>query len=488
MRIPGWMFLIAVVALVGATAFCSLASFMFARDFVVRTRESGIDLPSIERALAARPSETPTLTPAPPTNTPEPGVTFTPAPPTDIPEEISVEEDPLDAIGTWNDPRRLTILVMGIDQRSAVMDDERAFRTDTMMLVQIDPINKRVGVLSIPRDLYVNIPGFRQGRVTTANYLGDLNELPGGGPGLAMETVRANLGVRVDHYVRINFEVFTRVVDTIAPNGVEVCVEEAIVDDFYPDEGFGFMSVRFDPGCQNLDAERLLQFARTRATQGGDFDRNQRQQKVVQALQREVLSPGGLTSIITQVPTLYTQLSENYRTNLSLDQILQLARLGTEISQDDITFGAITPLHVDFGTTEDGQQILIPRQNAIRFVIQETFNPAVQDLTLAELRQRAEDEEADIVIFNNTEMAGLAGNTRDWFTSRGVTISGVGNIEPPTGDPTYIRDYSGSPWTARYMAALLDLPVDAIQPGTDDLTTADVMIVVGEDIQSLLAE
>src|SRR5690606_34612896 len=116
------------------------------------------------------------------------GVTFTPAPteellPTNTP-------DPLGDIPEWNDPRRITILLMGIDQRSDAPEIEEAYRTDTMMIVQITPANDRIGVLSIPRDLWVDIPGYTAGRITTANYRGDLDRLPQGGPGLAMETVR----------------------------------------------------------------------------------------------------------------------------------------------------------------------------------------------------------------------------------------------------------------------------------------------------------
>lgn len=488
MRIPAWMFVIGLAALIGMTALCSVLSYTVAREFVVNTEASGIDLPSFQDFAAAQPTSTATIPPPTATNTPPPGVTFTPVPATDPDEGMNgtAADDPLAAIEPWNDLNRITILLMGIDQRTAV-DDPGPFRTDTMILVQIDPIQKRAGVLSIPRDLWVEIPGYRPARITTANYLGDLDRLPEGGPGLAMETVRANLGVQVDYFVRVNFEVFYAVVDTLAPNGVEVCPTERIVDEKYPDAGLGFMTVTFEPGCQRLQSERLLQYARTRATQGGDFDRNLRQQEVLKGVQKEVLSAGGILNFITQIPTLYTELAGSYTTNLPLDEILSLAKLASEIRQEDVTFRAINNLHVDFGVTEDGtQQILIPRQDSIRFVVQEAFNP-VTNLSLAELRQRAEDEEASIVVYNNTDTAGLAGQTREWLTGRGVTVSAVGNIEPPANvSAITIRDYTGKPWTARYLAALLGLPDDAIVPGRDGLTSADVMVVVGSDIQRLL--
>lgn len=114
-------------------------------------------------------------------------------------------EQPQDASGAgsagetgkylWNSSERVTVLVMGIDQRTGVELDT-AYRTDTMMLVTLDPLGKKAGMLSVPRDLYVQIPGFEgRDRINTANFKGDAQKLPGGGPALAMKSVTANLGI-----------------------------------------------------------------------------------------------------------------------------------------------------------------------------------------------------------------------------------------------------------------------------------------------------
>lgn len=527
MRIPGWVFfIVAMLALVGGTTLCSLVSYTATRDMVVDARNQGVDVPTLpdlvrfvldgdaidtggqtgmDVVVASQPTATPLPTAAPPTTeeaaTPAETDTSDAASP-EVPTDESVTETPTDDAATviaavddpddldipdLEDPRRITILVMGIDQRTA-SDDPGPFRTDTMILLQVDPVRERVGILSIPRDLWVTIPGFRQDRINTANFLGDSRALPGGGPGLAMETVRANLGVSVDKYVRFNFEVFYRVVDTIAPDGIELCVEEPILDEKYPDEGYGFMVVQFDPGCQQMDSERLLQYARTRATQGGDFDRNRRQQEVLRAIQAHVFSMEGLRSVLMQVPVLYTQLAGSYQTNLSVEEILQLANFASRIPQDRFTFGQISTLDVDFGQTEEGQQILLPRQRRLRFVVQQTFNPE-DDLTLADLRERAEAENSRIVVYNNTSIVGLAANSREWLTQRGVTVETVGNIDPPADvAEIVIRDYTGKPWTARYLAALMGLPESAVRAASDGLTSADVMVVVGTDVQRLLQE
>src|SRR5690606_25404646 len=319
MRLPGWVFIVGAVILVGMTALCSVISFTGAQRMVVDLSNRGLQVSSpVELArtlltnrdalsqsgatsgsafdafIAALPTATPTLAPA--TATLAPGVTQEAATP-----EPTATLDPMADIPTWNDPRRFTVLLLGIDQRTGVEDDEKYFRTDTMMVVNIDPVRKQAGVLSIPRDLWVSIPGFREGRINTANALGDANAYPGGGPALAAETVEANLGIDIDKYVLINFDVFTAVVDLIAPDGVEICIRETIDDPYYPDAGYGFIHVHFDPGCQRLDAERLLQYARTRKTQGGDFDRARRQHEVIRALIDEVLNAGGIANFVGQI-------------------------------------------------------------------------------------------------------------------------------------------------------------------------------------------
>lgn len=484
MRIPGWMFLIGVVAMVAATLVCSVAAYTTARQVAVDLGSSGVAVASFSDFLRAQP--TATLTPPPPpTLTPLPGETAPPA--TATPEQAAVPTGPTPTIDpmaaySWNDPRRVNILVLGIDQRTG---EEGAFRTDTMIVVSVDPVRRTVGLLSVPRDLWVPIPGFQPARINTANYLGDINAYPGGGPALAARTITENLGIDIDKYIRVNFDVFTTVVDLVAPNGVEVCPTELIDDPDYPDAGYGTIPVRFEPGCQRLDSTRLLQYARTRATEGSDFDRAARQQEVIRALQNEVLNAGGITNFFTQIPALWEGLSGAYTTNLTLDEILSLAVLASDIPRENVSSGTINTLHVNLATSPDGQQVLIPRYTAIRSLIQQVFNPQ-QDLSLDDLRARAEGEEASIVIYNNTDIAGLAGQTRDWMAARGVVITAVGNTPELTNGLTVIRDYTGNIWTGRYLATLLGLPADRIEPGSDGLTSEDVMIVAGTDMPSLL--
>lgn len=481
MRLPGWMLVLVALLLVAATAVCAVGSYGFARQIAVDLAGSGVSVASagFDEFLESQPTATPTT--APPTETPRPGET--PLPPTITPTVGPTPTiDPL-AGYQWDDPRRLNVLVMGIDQRTG---EDGAFRTDTMIVVSIDPVRKTVGMLSIPRDLWVDIPGYQPNRINTANYLGDSSGYPGGGPALAARTVTDNLGINIDRYLRVNFDVFTQIVNLVAPTGVEVCPNEAIDDDHYPDAGYGTINVHFDAGCQSLDAERLLQYARTRATEGSDFDRAARQQEVIKALRDVVLNAGGIVNFIGQIPALWDSLSGAYVTDLTLEEIIALGGLAGEVPRDNIQSGVINNLYVDLATTASGEQVLVPRYGAIRSLMDDVFNPRV-NVSQSELRDRASAENAEVVVYNNTDIPGLAGQTRDWLIGQGVAIPSLpGNIPEPGNTPTIIRDYTGKLWTARYLAALLGLPADRIQPGNDGLTSADVMIVVGSDMPQIL--
>ena len=385
-------------------------------------------------------------------------------------------------------PRKVTVLLLGIDQRSAgSMSEEQYFRTDTMMVAQIDPARRTAALLSIPRDLYVPIPGHEEARINTANVLGDAGGYPGGGPALAMKTVENTIGVQMDYYVLVNFSVFTTVVDNLAPDGVEVCIPQEIYDPTYPDEGDGFIEVRFEPGCQRLDAERLLQYARTRKTENSDFDRARRQQQVILAAQQEVVSAGGLANLARRAPALWSELGDNLRTDMELQTALDLALITTTIDSDNIQMGQINNLHTTFAKDDTGQDVLIPVPSSISALVQDTFN-AQADMTTDDLRARAADEQASIVILNNTTVAGLASSTEDWLSERGVQISSVGNAENPGGSAqTIIRDYTGNPWTARYIADVMGIPRENILPG-DGQTSEDIAVVLGTDAQQIIGQ
>jgi LCP family protein required for cell wall assembly len=514
MRIPSWLVaLMGFGALVLMTGICSVVSYGAVRGVVVDLWASGVEVnspaqiwqalsnPQAQRDATATPAvvavqTTPTITPivinpfATPTPTQETvaNALATPAPTDTVgetPAPIVATPDPR-ADYTWNDPRQIRILLMGIDERKGFTTD-RAYRTDTMILLNVDPVRKTAGLISFPRDLWVNIPNFTPGRINTANYIGDNAAYPnGGGARLAMETITANFGVSVNRYIRVNFTLFESVVDILAPNGVQVCIDQEIYDPKYPDEGFGTLEVRFSAGCQRLNAEKMLQFARTRATQGGDFDRAKRQQQALDAIRAEVLSAGGIANFVTQIPALWQELSDNYKTNLTLEEIISLGFLMGDIPRENITFAVVDNNYVDLGKAPDGADVLFPQTGRIADLIQRVLYPQIQ-VTQADLLARARQENAQIQVFNGTDTVGLAGKTQEWLVGKGVTVAGLGNATAHGGAPTVIKDYGNNRWTAQWLASVLGLSPDRIQPGTDGLATSGIVIVVGRDIEGIIS-
>lgn len=380
--IPQWFVMAWVVVFVAIAVGGSLLAYTFIRDRAAEL-DSVLELPELPQ-VGGGPDGQPIPTPTPdagaaPTGdlTPTPGAALEGEPTAEVAESTAEEsetlsEEALAAVAPWQDPRRVSILLLGIDQRAG---ETGTFATDTIMLLSLDPVGKTGALLSIPRDLWVQMPGLnRPGRINTANIIGDdINYPGGGGPAYAVKVVEKELGIPIQHYVLINFEVFTTLIDAIGP--VEVCPPEPIDDDQYPDGSYGTITIHFDAGCQELDAERLLQYARTRHGDS-DIGRASRQQEVILAVRDKVLSAGGVLALLPQVPALWRSVQDNIRTDLALDEIISLARTAESIPEGEIRQGQISFGEVELGTTADGEQILIPITSDIQALVQDLFRPA----------------------------------------------------------------------------------------------------------------
>jgi LCP family protein required for cell wall assembly len=269
-------------------------------------------------------------------------------------------------IRPWDGKERFTVLVMGMDRRPG--EPGTAFRTDTLILVSIDPNAKRVGLLSIPRDLYVDVPGYGLQRVNAAYALGEY-EGSGGGPNLAMQTVQYNLGIRVNDYVVIDFNAFIKIIDLIG--GVDVNVPTAIHDDYYPDMNYGYDPFYIEAGWQHLDGQTALKYARSRHT-SDDIDRARRQQQVIYAVRDKVIALDMIPKLAAQAPALWSELDAGTDTGLSLDQVLQLAWYVKDIPAANFTNNVlgweyVTP--VDW----NGQSILVPNRYTIGELMLQVF-------------------------------------------------------------------------------------------------------------------
>jgi len=276
------------------------------------------------------------------------------------------------AFPEWMDSGRVNILLLGIDERE---NEPGPWRTDTMILLSIDPTTHTAAVLSIPRDLWVTIPGYDfEARINTAHFYGDLRSYPGGGPALAMATVQAVFDLPIQYYIRFNFAGFEKLIDAIG--GIDLNVEAPIDDPLYPDSGYGYAPLHIDAGYQHMDGQLALKYARTRHGGQEDFDRMRRQQQVIMAVRDKVTRANMAPAIMTQIVLLLQTMGSTFKTNFTPDQLVRLIQLGTQIDPRQIQTLAIepamtVPYHIAGNPPQD---VLIPIRDQIRRVRDQLLN------------------------------------------------------------------------------------------------------------------
>lgn len=381
------------------------------------------------------------------------------------------------AFQPWSGTDRVNILLLGIDLRCG---EEGPTHTDSMMVVTIDPVGMSAAALSLPRDMWVEIPGFGVSRINQAYFQGEAYDYPGGGAALAVETVEATLGVPIQFYAAVNFEGFIEFVDLIG--GITVEAKEAIDDPDYPDSCYGFDPFYIDEGAHELDGAEALKYARTRATAGSDIDRAARQQEVVMAVRDKVLRLNMIPRLLAQAPQLWQSFQKNVDTNLGLEETIQLALLAQDIPREDIHLHVIDYTYVYNEQTPDGQMVLVPNRERIRGLRDQIFAPpAIPTPVIENLPQLARQENARVYIQNGTSAFGLAASTQEYLQPFGINVVEIGNADE-TLSSTQIVDYGSHLNTTRYLAELLKVPPLNITYSTRPAEGEyDVLVVLGDD-------
>jgi LCP family protein required for cell wall assembly len=263
----------------------------------------------------------------------------------------------------WPIPNRgrLTILLMGVDRRTA--DGDAPARTDAITLITIDPQSKTAALLSVPRDLYVPLAGMdRMDRVNAAYFFGEVNHLPGGGAQAAKDTLAWNLGVPIDRHVVVDFNGFKRAIDALG--GIDVNVPRRIVDTAYPTDNFGVETLVIEAGPTHMDGALALKYVRTRH-QDSDFGRLQRQQQVMLAARDKLLSLGA----IAHLPELLDAVAGSYETDLTIAEMVSIAKLWGDIPPGNIATYRIDQTMTQSWTTPSGASVQIPLRDQIAPVV-----------------------------------------------------------------------------------------------------------------------
>jgi polyisoprenyl-teichoic acid--peptidoglycan teichoic acid transferase len=419
------------------------------------------------------------------------------------PEPESFDLDQLSPLRNENGPTprprdkdsRVNILVMGLDYGDIAEGSPDAARSDSMLLFTMDPQSQTAGMLSIPRDLWVDIPGFGYGKINTAHYLGEIYNLDGSGPGLAMKTLENLLDLEIHYYAVIDFAAFEDFIDELGGIVVDVPFE-LTVDPIGPGN-----TVILSPGVQTMSGPVALAYARNRETVGSDYDRAQRQQQVILAIRQRILDLDLLPDLIRKSPIIFQKLASGLRTNLSLKDTIELSWQASQIEGENIKRSAIGPEQVEQTYSPEGMDILLPKMEEVLLIRDTVFTntgpalPAavatVSDqvlmaevapaaLTPQDLTHLSQDENARVEVLNGTTQIGLAAETSDFLQDQGLNVTNAGNAEEEASFTTIV-DYSGKPYTIQYLIQLLQVQPSRIYNRYDPNSQVDITIILGYD-------
>ncbi|MBQ6521090.1 MAG: LCP family protein [Anaerolineaceae bacterium] len=373
----------------------------------------------------------------------------------------------------WDGKNRITCLAMGLDYRDWVQNDGTP-RSDSMMLLTYDPATQYAGMLSIPRDLWVAIPDHGYGRINTAYSMGEgehlpgVNGKPGGGPGLAMRTVELFLGVEIQYYAVIDFYGFIEFIDAIDKLAINVR------DDITVDPLGAGNTVRLMAGVQDLDGATALAYARYRYTNGGDFERAQRQQDVIMALFEQM--KWQLPELLaTKSDQLFAIIQRAVKTNLTISDIVKLAWTAVDLDVWYIQRAVIAPPEqVLYDTSVDGQQILVPIPDRIReardtIFATETGAGATNTDAYYTKEDRLRDEAASVTIINGSTVPGIAERTAEYLQQFGIKVASI--AQGTTGYANSLEIRNAKPYAAQFLKEVMSIPTSAVTmnftPGTD---------------------
>lgn len=262
----------------------------------------------------------------------------------------------------------INILLLGSDRRSGT-----AFRTDTILVLSIQPSAAGAALISIPRDLYVYLPGFNMQRINAALILGDEYGYPGGGRAMLSDALLYNLGIPIHYYAQVEMDGFRQIVDRL--DGIDVRVACSYTDwrlkrpNLNPNVEANWALFTVPTGVVHMDGDYALWYARSRA-RSSDFDRARRQQEVLRAVHRRALH----LDLISKIPDLYDELIQAVSTDMTLADIVRLSPLAVRIDPADVRSRFIGRDQVTSWRTPTGGQVLLPKPDEIASLLDDALD------------------------------------------------------------------------------------------------------------------
>jgi LCP family protein required for cell wall assembly len=368
-------------------------------------------------------------------------------------------------------PGVLHVILLGTDRRPP--DD--GWRTDTMILVSVDPEERIVSMVSIPRDLYVAIPGHGKTRLNLADNIGEADGYPGGGPALLKRMLEENLGLTFDRYVRIDFQGFTEMIDLLGGVDVDVaCPTELWVPDMKA-PGEYLLLRRLPAEMLHMDGELALIYCRCRA-HTPVFDRDRRQREVLLAIRSGVLQLG-LPGLLTRVFPLLDTMRDHVQTDLEPGEMVYLAQLIADLPLSAISQSVIDLTVAPEWVTNDGAWVMRPHRDLVKELMGKRMVP------LSWEEERLEAEGARIAVENGTTLEGFSSQIANRLRARGFNVVEVGKSERLDYAKTVIVSYGGESFTLERLRQYLGVDEENVRYEQDWLSDVAIRVIVGTDAQ-----
>ncbi len=440
---------------------------------------------------SSTPTPTETFTPSPtPTDTPTPrpplsGVaeTVTPLPtPEVITEATTLVPTPAPIVDLPRDT--INVVVLGSDRRPG----DSSWRDDTIILISVRQNPTFVTLLSIPRDLWVYVPNWQYNRINVVDSHGERNGFPGGGAGLVKQTIQHNLGIEVQYFVRIDFNAFRAIIDTLGMvrEGDDKPTVRVLADcpltDIFPDVPEGQTDVisgdalsttitgtlEIVPGYNTLDSKHALWYARSRLSTN-DFDRSRRILNLGLALLQAARENGTLG----KAPELWNHLLASIQTDLTLNDVLWLAGIAGELDPSAIKLRQIDTVVTEGFVAENGAQVLHINPEVLALVLAEAFEPPPANV--------ASQASAAVEVWNASGFPDWDDLAIDRLLRYNFEVVGSPDSDVDLRADTMIVDYTTTSKGSRVsqLARLFQVPVGNIVSQPDANSPVAYRLIVG---------
>jgi LCP family protein required for cell wall assembly len=360
------------------------------------------------------------------------------------------------------------LLLIGLDSTQNLGSQN----TDVIIVAVINKDTRQVSLLSIPRDLWVYIPTVGWNRINVAHKIGHRTRYPGGGPGLLAETIRVNFGLPIDHWGRVDFEGFTKVVDELG--GVEMTVACPVNLQYRPPTGEEEQEMYLEPGVYHMDGRMALRYVRTRRG-GSDFDRARRQHEFLKAMWNQTKEQFQGLDWVPKIRGLWTALSDSFETDLNLLDFLSLVPTALDMKPQRIRSRYIGPNQTSDWVTADGWQVLLPDYAKIQQLVASLYAPP------GAAGEQVAKEGARVEIQNGTyrpQLALIAADQLRWY---GLIIVDTAPADQPDYAQTQIIVYNDKPQAVELLKRELAVTARNVIYQLDSSQPADILVILGND-------